>query len=95
MVNVAVEYNAADPCVEGAVTCTLIVTSNEPINGTGDGDTSPDWVVLDPHRVHLRSERAGTGRGRTYTIHVTCTNAAGYSSTKTVAVLVPKSQSKK
>jgi hypothetical protein len=95
MENVAVNYNAADPCVEGAVTCTLRVSSNEPINGTGDGDTSPDWVVLDAHRVQLRSERAGTGGGRTYTIQVTCTNAAGYTSTKTVAVLVPKSQSKK
>lgn len=95
MVNVAVDYNAADPCLEGTVTCTLTVSSNEPINGTGDGDTSPDWVVLNAHRLQLRSERAGTGRGRTYTVHVTCTNAAGHSSTKTVAVLVPKSQSKK
>jgi hypothetical protein len=95
MESVAVDYNAADPCVEGAVTCTLSVSSNEPINGTGDGDTSPDWVVLGAHGVRLRSERAGTGRGRTYTIQVTCTDAAGYSSTKTVAVLVPKSQSKK
>ena len=26
------------------------------IDGTGDGDTAPDWEVLDPHHVRLRAE---------------------------------------
>ncbi|TLY32822.1 MAG: HYR domain-containing protein, partial [Ignavibacteria bacterium] len=38
MRNVTVSYTATDNC--GAPACTLSVTSNEPVNGTGDGDTS-------------------------------------------------------
>ena len=29
----------------------LTVTSNEPINGLGDGDTAPDWQVIDAHHL--------------------------------------------
>jgi len=93
MVNVTVNYNATDNC--GAVTCVLTVTSNEPINGLGDGDTSPDWEIVDAHHVRLRSERSGTGTGRVYTITITCTDGVGNVSTSTVTVSVPKSQSKK
>ena len=50
MVDVNVGYLSADNC-GGAVTTTLSVTSNEPVNGTGDGDTAPDWEVIDNHRV--------------------------------------------
>jgi hypothetical protein len=57
--------------------CSVSVTSNEPVNGTGDGDTSPDWVVVDSHHVQLRAERAGNGNGRIYTINVTCPTANG------------------
>jgi hypothetical protein len=72
----------------------LTVSSNEPVNGTGDGNTSPDWEVIDAHHVRLRAERAGNGDGRTYTISITCTNDTnGLSSTKTVTVLVPHDHS--
>ncbi len=57
--------------------CSVSVTSNEPVNGTGDGDTSPDWVIVDSHHVQLRAERAATGNGRIYTINVTCPTASG------------------
>jgi hypothetical protein len=57
--------------------CSVAVTSNEPVNGTGDGDTSPDWVIVDSHHVQLRAERAGNGNGRVYTINVTCPTANG------------------
>ena len=57
--------------------CSVSVTSSEPINGTGDGDTSPDWVIVDSHHVQLRAERAGNGNGRVYTINVTCPTANG------------------
>lgn len=91
MVDVSVSYDVGDN--SGSVTTVLSVTSNEPINGTGDGDTGPDWEVINNHLVRLRSERAGSGTGRIYTIKITATDASGNSTVKTVTVRVPKSQS--
>lgn len=91
MVDVEVSYMAEDNC-SGEVSCSLSVASNEPVEGLGDGDTSPDWEVVDAHRVRLRAERSGTGTGRVYTITITCTDAAGNTSTRDVTVLVPKNQ---
>jgi hypothetical protein len=85
MKDVYIGYTATD-C--GAFTTSLSVTSNEPINGTGDGDTAPDWQIIDNHNVKLRAERAGNGNGRTYTITITATDACGNSSTKNVIVIV-------
>jgi len=90
MVDVTVGYNATDNC--GPVTCSLTVSSNEPVNGTGDGDAAPDWEVVDAHHVRLRAERAGAGSGRVYTITISCIDGAGNSSSQQVSVTVPKNQ---
>ncbi|HST50388.1 MAG TPA: choice-of-anchor Q domain-containing protein [Pyrinomonadaceae bacterium] len=93
MNDVTISYNATDNC--GGVNCVIgSVTSNEPVNGTGDGDTAPDWLIVDSHHVQLRAERAGTGGGRVYTITVVCTDGSNNVTTKTVTVAVPKSQGK-
>ena len=86
MRDVTVNYTVSDNCPGG--NCVLSVTSNEPVDGTGDGDTSPDWEIVDNHHVRLRAERAGTGSGRIYTITVTCTDAAGNTTTKSTTVVV-------
>ena len=70
----------------------LSVTSNEPDNGLGDGDTANDIVITGPNTVNLRAERSGKGNGRIYTITFAASDTAGNTSTKTVTVLVPKSQ---
>jgi photosystem II stability/assembly factor-like uncharacterized protein len=88
MVDVAVNYTATDNC---PLTCVLTVSSNEPIDGLGDGDTAPDWEVIDDHNVRLRSERAGKTNDRIYTITTTCTDASGNTTVKTSTVVVPKS----
>jgi hypothetical protein len=63
MVPVTVTTAAADGC--GAATCTIAsVTSNEPVNGGGDGNTGTDWQITGPNTVDLRAERSGTGSGR-------------------------------
>jgi uncharacterized repeat protein (TIGR01451 family) len=93
--NVTVSYDVMDNCPLPANSCTLDVTSNEPINGTGDGNTSPDWVILDAHHVQLRAERAGPGNGRIYTIDITCIDSGGNSSSRSVSVNVPHDQGKK
>ncbi|HSD66287.1 MAG TPA: endonuclease/exonuclease/phosphatase family protein, partial [Vicinamibacteria bacterium] len=92
MVEVGVAYEATDTC--GLAVCRLAVTSDEPVNGLGDGDTAPDWTVVDAGTVRLRAERAGGGDGRVYTIAVACADAAGGATVATTAVYVPKSQKK-
>jgi 6-phosphogluconolactonase len=91
-VEVTIDYAVTSPCPN---TCVLTVSSNEPVNGAGDGNTSPDWQVVDAHHLLLRAERAGDGNGRVYTITITCTNDTNkQSSTKTVTVFVPHDQGK-
>ena len=64
------------------------------MNGTGDGDTAPDWEVTGDLTLNLRAERAATGTGRIYTITVESRDDFGNASTRTVTVTVPKSRSK-
>jgi uncharacterized repeat protein (TIGR01451 family) len=89
MVNVTVSYDVTDNCPLPPDSCTLSVTSNEPVLGHGSGHTSPDWIVVDDHHVLLRAERAGNGNGRVYTITITCTDSGGNSSNEQVEVTVP------
>lgn len=84
MANVTLNYTVADNC--GPSANTLSVTSNEPINGTGDGDIAPDWQVVDDHHVLLRAERAGSGGGRIYTISILSVDSAGNTSSASVNV---------
>ena len=67
------------------------VTSNEPDNGKGDGNTVDDIVILDDFHFMLRAERSGSGTGRIYTITYMMTDACGNSATATAEVTVPKS----
>jgi len=92
MVNVTVSYDVTDNCPLLPGSCTLSVTSNEPVFGHGSGHTSPDWIVVDDHHVLLRAERQGNGNGRIYTITITCTDSGGNSSTDEVEVTVPHNQ---
>jgi hypothetical protein len=72
----------------------LSVTSSEPDNGQGDGDTANDIVITGPMSVNLRAERSGKGNGRVYAITVEAEDAAGNTSTAVVNVTVAKSQGK-
>ena len=90
MVPVTNNYTATDNCP--GLNCVLTVSSNEPINGLGDGDTAPDWEVVDAHHLLLRAERSGRGNGRIYTITTTCTDASNNVTTKTSTVFVPPNQ---
>jgi DNA-binding beta-propeller fold protein YncE len=96
MVPVAVAVSALDNCDLNPACRIISVSSNEPENGLGDGDTAPDWGITGSLTVNLRAERSGTGSGRVYTITVQCTDASGNNSTtKSVAVTVPHDQGKK
>jgi hypothetical protein len=99
MVNVTIAANAADN--SGLVVLSAVVSSNEAQEGLGDGDTAPDWTepVIDQVNgvitLQLRAERSGSGNGRTYTIMVTATDAAGNASMENVKIIVPHDKGKK
>jgi len=69
------------------------VSSDEPNNSAGDGNTSNDIVIAPGCKsVQLRAERMGGGNGRVYTITFKVTDSSGNSTTATAQVTVPKSQ---
>jgi hypothetical protein len=70
------------------------VTSNEPDNGIGDGNTIDDIVIIDNTTLNLRAERSGAGKGRIYTITYEATNACGNTIIGTATVTVPHSKGK-
>lgn len=95
MRDVTINYTATDNC---SVTTQVTVSSNEPINGVGDGDTDPDYIVLDNvpgaagqyvSHLQLRAERAAGGTGRIYTVTITATDPYGNTTIKTIDIQVP------
>jgi len=89
MVPVNVEATVTDNCDAHPSAKIVSVTSNEPQSGTGDGDAAPDWELTGDLSLKLRAERKGSGKGRTYTITVQCTDYAGNRSSKDACVKVP------
>jgi len=100
MVTCTIHANASDND-GGPPTLDVTVASNEPDNGTGDGDTENDIQNLawddatGVITVDLRAERSGGGDGRVYTITITATDGVGNSSMAEVTVLVPHNKGKK
>jgi hypothetical protein len=99
MVDVVVQADAADN--SGSVTLTASVSSSEPPDSDGDGNTIPDYTtpVINQSTgeitLQLRSERKGQGTGRTYTITVTATDDSLNSSDAIVTVVAPHDKGKK
>jgi hypothetical protein len=93
MVPVTVNVSASDLC-SGTPTCQIIsVSSNEPVDGQGDGHTDPDWNITGNLTVDLRAERSGQGDGREYTVTVQCSDGSGNTSTGNTTVFAPHDQS--
>lgn len=94
MVNVNVTVDTTDNC-DSTPACQIIsVSSNEAVNGTGDGNTSPDWEITGDLSVNLRAERAGGGNGREYTLAVQCTDSGGNNTSAETIVVVPHDKGK-
>ncbi|HEY4640765.1 MAG TPA: HYR domain-containing protein [Thermoanaerobaculia bacterium] len=90
MVAVTVTVVATDDIDPNPVSQIVSVTSNQAIDGTGDGDQSPDWEITGPLTLNLRAERA-SGEDRVYTITVVTTDAAGNATMSTVTVVANNS----
>lgn len=91
-VDVRVTATARDDADPSPSIRLLSVSSNEPDNGLGDGDTANDIVVIEDFHLRLRAERSGTGTGRVYTLTYEARDGAGNTSTASARVLVPRSQ---
>jgi len=88
MVPISVSVTADDQC--GSATSRIVsVTSDEPENDKGDGNTSPDWLITGNLTLKLRAERSGRGDGRVYTITVETVDHAGHKVTNATEVKVP------
>jgi len=81
---------ATDPDGD-AVTITITgVTQNEPTDGLGDGDSSPDATPGgSSNTVMLRAERSGLGDGRVYQVSFTASDGHGGTCSGTTTVGVP------
>ncbi len=92
LVDVVVRARVTDTCTD-ATWRIVSVSSNQPVNGGGDGNTAPDWVISGERKLQLRAERSGNQGDRIYTITLRATDTAGnVSASKVVTVKVPRSQ---
>ena len=88
MVVVTVSVVASDNCDSSPNSKIISITCSEP--------ASPDEMkITGKLTAKLAATRNGGSGGRIYTITVQCTDAAGNSSTRTVAVTVPQGNGKK
>ncbi len=85
MVAVTVQANAQDACNVAPSCAIQSVTANEPIDGGA-------VEITGPLSLKLRSERAGGGSGRIYTLQIACRDSAGNTALTTATVTVPHDQ---
>lgn len=78
----------------GVVVITITaIYQDEPTNGLGDGDQSPDGTGIGTDTASLRVERSGTGDGRVYHVMFEASDGNDGFCTGEVLVTVPHDQS--
>ena len=87
MVAVVVSATVVD-AVDPAPTWKIVsVSSNQPTEGTGDGDQPVDWLITGTNTLQLRAEWS-SGKERIYTITIETYDSSGNVGTATVQVKV-------
>jgi M6 family metalloprotease-like protein len=90
---IAATVTATDDYDSNVVVRLVSVTSSEPDEGLGDGDTAGDISGAAPgtddRSFDLRAERSGAGTGRVYTVMYRAVDASGNASEATATVRVP------
>jgi hypothetical protein len=83
--------NLSDPNNDQVAITVLTITQDEPVDGLGDGDTSPD-AVISGNNILIRSERSGSGDGRIYRITFRANDGFGESCTGSITICAPHSR---
>lgn len=93
LVDVTATVAVADVCDPSPTFSLDAVSSSEPDNATGDGNTTGDIEGADIGTTdlafRLRSERRGSGDGRTYTLRYSGSDASGNATSADIEVLAP------
>jgi hypothetical protein len=94
LVGIKATVEATDNCDPAPALVLESITSDEPDNGLGDGDSPSDIqgaaLGTADFSFQLRAERSGLGDGRVYTILNSATDSSGNVTTATATVTVPK-----
>ncbi len=93
LVEIQATVGVTDVCDPHPTFVLTSVTSSEPDDGLGDGDTPADVqgaaLGTPDAAFRLRSERSGKGGGRVYTIVYTASDKSGNTAQAKVMVTVP------
>jgi hypothetical protein len=87
-VQVEATVTAQDVCDPSPAITFVSITSNEPDNGIGDGNTVNDIVIVNNCTFEFRAERSGNGVGRVYTVTYQATDASGNSAQASATITV-------
>jgi hypothetical protein len=87
-VQVEATVTAQDVCDPSPIITFVSITSNEPDNGIGDGNTVNDIVIVNDYTFEFRAERSGNGVGRVYTVTYQATDASGNSAQASATITV-------
>jgi hypothetical protein len=90
LVAVTITVGATDDIDPNPSSQIVSVTSNQAVNGTGDGDQEPDWEITGALTLNLRAERASS-EDRVYTITVSTSDATGNTTLSSVTVTATNS----
>ena len=98
LAQITASITVSDVCDPNPTVRVISITSNEPDNGLGDGDTQEDiqeaTLGTDDRTFLVRSERSGNGNGRVYTVTYEASDASGNKTVRQATVTVSKSQGK-
>ena len=99
LVTINADISLIDMCESEPKVELVSIISNEPDEGTGDGDKPNDIQEAnygtDDRKFKLRAERQGSGDGRVYTITYKAYDDCGNTATQQATVIVPHDKSNK
>lgn len=91
-IDVLAAGGVTDPDGDSVTVTVTAITQDEPVSGSGAGDTAPDGGGVGTGVAEVRVERAGDGNGRVYQVAFTADDGQGGTCEGALPVSVPHSQ---